>query len=200
MLSKLHTRLTFANVVSVLALFVALGGSSYAAIQVTGKNVRNSSLTGKDLRNNSITGADVRNRSLLAADFKPGQLPTGTQGPQGTPGTAGAQGARGPQGEPGAPGEPGEPGAPGATDVTTKFSNQVAVPANSSTNLIDIQCDPGQKAVGGGGFSGGDDNLVLYQSVALPDFPGTPTGWRVSYRNPTAQERSAGVMVVCVAP
>jgi len=32
-------RLSYANVVATLALFVALGGSSYAAIRITGKNV-----------------------------------------------------------------------------------------------------------------------------------------------------------------
>jgi hypothetical protein len=31
--SRARSRLTFANVVSVLALFVALGGSSYAAVK-----------------------------------------------------------------------------------------------------------------------------------------------------------------------
>jgi hypothetical protein len=95
LLSKLRTRLTFANVVSVLALFVALGGSSYAAIQVTGKNVKNSSLTGRDVKNSSLTTSDVRNRSLLAQDFKAGQLPAA---PQGLPGPTGAKGEKGDQG------------------------------------------------------------------------------------------------------
>jgi hypothetical protein len=78
---KPRSHLTLANVGSVMALFVALGGSSYAAIKVTGKNVKNSSLTGKDVKNNSLKGADVtglgtgdiRDSSLLAKDFKPGQ-------------------------------------------------------------------------------------------------------------------------------
>jgi hypothetical protein len=96
--------LTYANVVATLALFVALGGSSYAAISVTGKDVKNSSLTGsdiknssltgKDVKNNSLTGADVKNiksgdvtdHSLLAKDFKAGQLP---QGPAGKTGATG---------------------------------------------------------------------------------------------------------------
>jgi hypothetical protein len=77
-----------------IAVFVALGGSSYAAISVTGKNVKNSSLTGKDVKNNSLTGTDVKglksgdiaDRSLLSKDFKTGQLPkgdTGATGPRG---------------------------------------------------------------------------------------------------------------------
>ena len=83
-----------------LALFVALGGSSYAAITITGKNVKNSSLTGKDIKNNSLTGSDVKgiksgdvtDRSLLAKDFKAGQLPAGPQGPKGDKGDTGPPG------------------------------------------------------------------------------------------------------------
>lgn len=89
MLSKLRARLTYANVMATVAVFVALGGSSYAAIKVTGKNVTDSSLTGKDIKNNSVTDkdvkgiktGDVRDRSLLAKDFKAGQLPRGPEGP-----------------------------------------------------------------------------------------------------------------------
>jgi hypothetical protein len=75
-----------ATIVAYLALFVALGGSSYAAIRITGKNVKNSSLTGKDVKNSSLTSSDVKNRSLLSKDFKKGQLPRGPQGLPGAPG------------------------------------------------------------------------------------------------------------------
>jgi hypothetical protein len=96
-LAKLRSyRPSHAVVVAYLALFVALGGSSYAAITVTGKNVKNSSLTGKDIKNNSLTGSDVKgiksgdvsDGSLLAKDFKAGQLPSGAQGPKGDKGDA----------------------------------------------------------------------------------------------------------------
>ncbi len=97
-MSVLRTRLTYANVMATIAVFIALGGSSYAAIKVTGRNVTDSSLSGKDVRNSSLTNKDVKNRSLLAVDFKAGQLPAGQQGPQGAkgdPGTNGANGAPG---------------------------------------------------------------------------------------------------------
>ena len=68
--------LSYSNVMATLALFVALGGSGYAAIKITGKHVRNNSLTGVDVRNNSLTAADVRNGSLRAQDFRGDQLPT----------------------------------------------------------------------------------------------------------------------------
>jgi hypothetical protein len=101
---KQRIRLTYANVVASLALFAALGGSSYAAISITGKHVRDGSLAGRDVRNGSLTGQDVRDRSLLSQDFKQGQLPAGPQGPKGDPGPQGLQGIQGVPGIDGAPG------------------------------------------------------------------------------------------------
>jgi hypothetical protein len=64
MIQRLRGRLTYSNVVATLALFVALGGSSYAALTVTGKNVRNGSLTGKDVKRNSLIGRQIREGRL----------------------------------------------------------------------------------------------------------------------------------------
>jgi hypothetical protein len=82
-----------------IAVFIALGGSSYAAIKVTGKSVVNSSLTGRDVRNESLTGKDVKR--LTARDFAGGRLPSGTTGPPGPKGDQGAPGPKGDQGDPG---------------------------------------------------------------------------------------------------
>ena len=101
--SRARSRLTYSNVVASLALFVALGGSSYAAITVSGKNVKNESLT----------SADVKNSSLLGRDFKAGELPAGPAGAPGAQGQPGPQGARGQDGAPGSPGAPGERGPAG---------------------------------------------------------------------------------------
>jgi hypothetical protein len=91
----MRSKPTYANVTSTLALFIALGGTSYAAVSIGSANVRNNSLTGVDVRNNSLTGADVRNGSLLAGDFKAGQLPAGTKGDTGAPGLRGVNGDTG---------------------------------------------------------------------------------------------------------
>ncbi len=79
-------RPTPATIISVLALVVATGGTSYAALSITGKDVVNQSLTGKDIKNQTVTGKDVRNKSLKAKDFADDQLPAGPQGPQGPAG------------------------------------------------------------------------------------------------------------------
>ena len=80
------SRPTPATIISVLALVVATGGTSYAALSITGKDVVNQSLSGKDIENQTLTGKDVKNASLKGKDFAPGQLPAGPQGPQGPAG------------------------------------------------------------------------------------------------------------------
>jgi hypothetical protein len=53
-----------AMAVALIALFVALGGSAYAAIVVTGKNVKNGSLTGVDFKKRSLHGSKLRADSV----------------------------------------------------------------------------------------------------------------------------------------
>jgi hypothetical protein len=60
----IRRHLTYANVVATLALFVALGGSSYAALKITGKNVRNNSLTYKDVQRNTLGGTRIKESRL----------------------------------------------------------------------------------------------------------------------------------------
>ena len=62
--ARIRSKLTYANVMATMAMFVALGGSSYAAITITGKNVKNGSLTGKDIKRNSIGGKAVKESRL----------------------------------------------------------------------------------------------------------------------------------------
>lgn len=75
MLSRLR-RPTHATLVAYLALFVALGGSSYAAIRVGSKQIRNNSVRSADLRNNDIRGRDIRNNTLGGADISERRLGT----------------------------------------------------------------------------------------------------------------------------
>jgi hypothetical protein len=101
MAEPIRSHLTFANCVSLVALFVALGGTSYAVATgsidsreiknntVRSKDLRNNNVRGKDIRNGTVRSRDVGNSSLLAEDFAPGQIPQGEQGPQGPAGVVG---------------------------------------------------------------------------------------------------------------
>ncbi len=79
--------------IGLLALFIAVGGVSYAAVQLP----RNSVGT-KQLKRGAVNSAKVKDRSLLARDFKRGQLPRGMRGARGLAGPRGAAGSAGPPG------------------------------------------------------------------------------------------------------
>ena len=68
--AALRRRLSFANVVSLLALFVALGGSSYAALSVGSGQITNNSVRSEDLRNNDVRGSDIRNNTIRSRDLR----------------------------------------------------------------------------------------------------------------------------------
>jgi len=56
--------MTYANVMSTVAVFIALGGSSYAALTISGKSITNRSIAAKKLKRNSITGREIRESRL----------------------------------------------------------------------------------------------------------------------------------------
>ncbi len=114
--------------IAVVALMVALGGTTYAVNalprnSVGNEQLRKNSVGNAELRKNAVTSAKVKNRSLLAVDFKPGQLnrlvptsigPTGPQGTSGATGTTGATGGTGATGPDGPVGDTGALGPAGA--------------------------------------------------------------------------------------
>jgi hypothetical protein len=53
-IGRLGNRLSYANVVATLALFVALGGTSYAVLQVGSNAVVDNSLRSRDIPNNTV--------------------------------------------------------------------------------------------------------------------------------------------------
>ena len=65
MLARLRARLTYANVVATLALFIALGtGSSYAVSKISGSQIRDSSIAGKKLKLNTLGAKRIKESSL----------------------------------------------------------------------------------------------------------------------------------------
>ena len=106
-MQRIRSRLTFANVLSCLALFIALGGAAYAATKLP-KN----SVGSKQIKKEAVTPAKLSKsaKSTLAG-------PAGPAGPKGPKGATGATGARGLKGDTGAKGDTG-PQGPGATTLT----------------------------------------------------------------------------------
>lgn len=88
-------QLTYANVVSTLALFAAVGGSAYAAVKlppnsVGAKQLRAGSVGHAEIRNRSVRSSDIRNGAIAMKDLS-GRARSrlrGATGPPGPPGLA----------------------------------------------------------------------------------------------------------------
>jgi hypothetical protein len=61
---KLRSHLSYANVTGSLALFIALGGTSYAVLRIDSRDVVDNSPRGKDVRNRTLRGNDFRRNSI----------------------------------------------------------------------------------------------------------------------------------------
>lgn len=80
-MKRIQKMLSFSNVVAVLALFLALGGSVYAASsrsKISGARIKPKSLPGNRIKARSLTGSQLKPKTLTGAEVKPRSL-TGTQ-------------------------------------------------------------------------------------------------------------------------
>ena len=147
-----------ALVISLIALFVALGGTAYAATTLPKNSVGT-----RQLKSNAVNSSKVKNHSLLAADFRPGQLPRGKTGAQGPAGPQGAQGQAGPQGN---------PGVSGYTQVDAFSAFDTTTPKTAEAD-----CPAGTKIIGGGAYAnvGGGVTGPVALAASLPISDGR--GW-----------------------
>lgn len=128
-----RTKLTYANVMSSLAVFIVLGGGAYAATRLP-KN----SVGSRQIKPNAVNSSKVQDGSLLFKDFKPGQLTTpavGTPGPVGATGAKGTTGAKGATGATGTKGAQGQVGPTGPSNAYTNYGS-IAVIGNGLTVTV----------------------------------------------------------------
>jgi hypothetical protein len=188
-------------VVACLALLVALGGTSIAAVnQLVPRNSVGSAqlqfgaVTNPKIRDNAVNSAKVANRSLRRSDFALGQLPAGPTGPQG------------PQGPPGAAGAPGPAGTIGAITVR---SQSVSIPGgigeNGAANTAEIQsiCTGNERAISGGtGWSDSNPGLELWTGRLTPvlNASNQVVGYLGSGGNDSGQTSTFIVYSLCYTP
>ena len=158
---------TYANVMSTIAVFLALSGVAYATGSLPGLSVGTKQLkpkavkTGK-IANRAVGQFKIRRQAIHRNHLNPPLLaslmgavgPTGATGAQGMPGTdgapgavgpigatgvTGAQGSTGPTGADGLPGLDGSPGTDGATGATGPAGVTGATGVTGASGVADIQ-------------------------------------------------------------
>ena len=63
-MKRFRPRVSYANVVSTLALVLALGGVSYAAVRINGKSIKDRTVGAKKIKKNSLTGTEINELKL----------------------------------------------------------------------------------------------------------------------------------------
>ena len=71
-MSVIKGRLSFANVISCVALFIALGGSAYAvsANSIGTKQLKNNAVTTKKVKKNAVTAQKIKKNAVTAAKLR----------------------------------------------------------------------------------------------------------------------------------
>jgi hypothetical protein len=169
MFARLRSRITYANVVASLALFMAMGGTGYAL------SLPKASVGAKQLKKGAVTSKKVKNASLLKKDFKAGQLPAGPQGPAGAAGSPGATGAPGSAAAYAHVTSGGGVFAPAAKNIT---SANVSHSAGTGVYCFqDLPFSQQSAIASSAGFFAGELDVVANVSVTYsgPDCPGSFT-------------------------
>lgn len=125
------------NIIGWVALFVALTGTSYAAVKLAKGSVKS-----VHIAKGAVNSSKVKDASLAAKDFNPNELKSiasaGPQGETGPQGSIGETGAQGPQGD------------PGVSDATVKlFSSEYN---SDSTRVVTAACHTGKRPLAGPAF------------------------------------------------
>jgi hypothetical protein len=194
-MSRLKAWLSFRNVVAVLALFVALGGSAYAAGVLPVNSVGTAQLKG-----GSVTSGKVKDGTLKVVDIAGDQLergPTGAVGPAGPAGVA----------------DTSQFPVTAASDARYLRGRLVTVIA--STNIsggtfggATATCPAGHQAMAGGVLPGRNDVIVTSSEPVIEGsnvaqlsdgLHGAPTAWRAFARNANgnAAPTTLKVVVIC---
>lgn len=165
----------YANVTATMALIVALGGTSYAAIRLPANSVgstqlKRSAVTSGKLRANAVTSAKIMNGSLRAADFKAGELPAGPAGPA------------------------------GATNIVRREFPSAGVAAGG-VGAVTMSCLPGERAITAGLESDRDPLNIFTITESFPTTAGdVPTGWYLEAKNTASASDQFLGFLVCAKP
>lgn len=71
---KSKLRITPGTVIATIALFVAIGGSAYAATKIDTEDIANNAVTARQVENDSLKGKDFKEGGLKGSDLADGKI------------------------------------------------------------------------------------------------------------------------------
>jgi hypothetical protein len=163
--------LSFSNVIACIALFVALGGSVYAAGKLSGSQIKPNSLPGNRIKPKSITANRVKLGSLTGAQIKAGSL-TGTQINQAT--LTGVTASK-------------------LSSIQYAVSTVSLVTGSSNGNATTANCPVGTNVVGGGATVSNEEQAFVNDSGPNS----SRNGWTATGFGPSGT--SMTVTAICTA-
>ncbi|HEV7770578.1 MAG TPA: hypothetical protein VGO66_07960 [Solirubrobacterales bacterium] len=213
MLKRIRSGLTYANVMSTLAVFLILGGATAFAANQLAKNsvgskqlkknavtmakiknnavnsakVADASLTGTDVADGSLTGADVKDGSLAGVDLTDGSVALADLAANSVNGSKVVNGSIGKDDV--------AAGTFLGGKVTTQFAVAAAEVPDGTSVSVDVFCPADQVALGGGARGdltdseatnvGSSRPIISSTNSGAPASGGTFTGWRATVQNDT---------------
>jgi hypothetical protein len=173
MTTRIGKALSFSNIIACLALFIALGGTVYAAGKISGKQVKVGSLPGNRIKPRTIAGNRIKAKTLTGRQIKKHSL-TGNEIDQGTLTGISAAALAGVQ-----------------YQVTT-----VPLAGNSADGTTaTVGCPPGTSAIGGGATVSNDERSFVNDSGPGPQ----QAGWTATGFSRFGSGNTMTVTAVCVA-
>lgn len=149
---------SFSNVIACMALFVALGGSVYAAGKISGKQIKRNSIPGNRIKPKGIPASRIKLKSLTGRQVKANSL-TGTQINEKT-----------------------LTGVNAAALAGVQYQTMTSpLPTNRGSATSTAGCPPGLHVLGGGATVSSVDHATVSQNGPSPSQSGwTATGyaWR----------------------
>jgi hypothetical protein len=201
MLARIHSKLTFSNTISLIALFVALSGTAYAAVTLP----RNS-VGARQIKKNAVRASEVRANAVAGAEVKDGAIGLVDLAANSVDASKVVDGSLG--------GADVAPGALLGGKVTVQYEQATVALADNTSSSYNVHCPAGQTAVAGGARGDATDSeftnvtssrpIISTTNSGAPVDGGTFTGWRTTVLNPTGGAPPGGdilpeVWVICAA-
>ena len=177
----IRSHMSFANLVSLMALFVALGGTTYAAValpknSVGAKQIKRNGVRAPEINRNAVGASEIRSNAVASGDIADSSVGTSDV----ADGSLGATDL--------------QAGLLNFPSITAQTEVAAVALANNSSASYTVTCPAGQQAIGGGGRGDATDSEytivtssrpVISTDITEPPVDGgTFTGWRVTVLNP----------------